>query len=200
MSAARPPVFNAPPATLLLCGALIAAHAAARVFGGGAMGWDGWILDSANPWAPALAGHVFMHAGATHLLANAGMTLAFGSVVERRFGAAGLIGIFAVSALAGALGFVAAVDFAGGAARLAGASGAVHGALGAAALILWRSGRPAPRRLGAALVGFAVAVNLAIAALGDTGGLFGFRIAWHAHLAGLAAGLAIAALLSRRRW
>lgn len=196
---ATPPAFNAPPATLVLCGALVAAHVAVHGLGGGLRSAGGLILDSAEPLAPALVGHAFVHAGFSHLLLNAGMLLAVAAAVERRFGAAAMLALFAVSAVAGGLGFALAVDLGGGAGQLVGASGAVHGMTGAAALILRASGRPRARRVGTALLGFMLAINLVLALLGDTGGLFGFRIAWHAHLAGLSAGLLAAALLLRRR-
>lgn len=196
MTGRRPPVFNAPPATLALCAALVAAWGAAELLGGGFAGWPGLILDGADPFGPALLGHVFLHAGFGHLLANAGMTLAFAAAVERRFGAAAMLGIYAASAAAGGLAFAA---LAGGGAQLVGASGAAHGAGGAAAVVLRSGGRERARRAGAALLWFMVGINLALALLGDTVDLFGFRIGWQAHLGGLAAGAALAALLARLR-
>ena len=198
MTDRRPPVFNAPPATLALCAALAAAWGAAELLGGGFVDWPGLMLDSADPFGPALLGHVFLHAGFGHLLANAGMTLAFASAVERRFGAAAMLGIYAASAAAGGLAFAALAGGADGA-QLIGASGAAHGAGGAAAVVLRSGGRERARRAGAALLWFMAGINLALALLGDTVDLFGFRIGWQAHLGGLAAGTALAALLSRRR-
>lgn len=197
MNAGNPPVFNAPPATLVLCAALVAAWLAMHVFGDG-LGTVGWLfLDSADPLTPALLGHAFVHAGFTHLLMNAGMLLAFAAVVERRFGAGHMLGIFSVSAVAGGLAFAAVVGLTGRAAWLIGASGAVHGITGAAALILCTSGTPRSRRIGVSLFGFMIVVNAAMALLGDTGDLFGFRFGWQAHLGGLAAGVLAAAILLR---
>ena len=198
MTARRQPALNVPPATLALCLALAAAYGAVSLSGGlGA--WRSAILHSADPWTPALLGHAFLHAGVGHLLANGGMLLAFATVVERRLGAAAAVGIFAVSAAAGGLAFAAAVGFGGGSAHLVGASGAVHGLAGAAALVLHDSAAARARRAGAALVGFTVAFNLALALLGDAADAFGFRLAWQAHLGGLAAGLVVAAPLLRLR-
>ena len=197
MTERRPPVFNAPPATLALCGALVAAWGAAELLGGGFADWPGLMLDSADPFGPALLGHVFLHAGFGHLLANAGMTLAFASAVERRFGAAAMLGIYAASAAAGGLAFAALVGASG--AQLIGASGAAHGAGGAAAVVLRSGGHERARRAGAALLLFMAGINLALALLGDTVELFGFRVGWQAHLGGLAAGVALAVLVSRRR-
>ncbi len=195
---ARQPVFNAPPATLLLCAVMVAVWLATRLVDSGPWAWEWLVLDSANPLAPALLGHGFLHAGFSHLLVNAGMLLAFASVVERRFGAVVLLGIFVLSTVAGGLAFSAAIGSGGGAAQLIGASGAVHGVTGAAALILRDTGRASSMRVGTALLGFMVVLNLVLALLGDTGDLFGFRIGWQAHLGGLAAGALAAAVLLRR--
>lgn len=198
MNAAREPIFNAPPATLALCGVLCIAHVAVHVIDGGPTDYAWAILDGADPWTPALAAHGFIHAGTAHLLINAGMLLAFGAQVERHYGAAVLLFLYVASLIAGGLAFALAVALTGRGAWLIGASGAVLGVAGAAAIALRRSPDPRRRRLGAAILGFAVAANAALAALGEAGGLFGARIGWQAHLGGLAAGTAIAALLPPR--
>lgn len=197
--ARREPVFNAPPATLALCGVLCIAHVIVHVIDGGPADYAWAILDGADPWTPALAGHGFIHAGTAHLLANAGMLLAFGALVERHYGAVALLFLYVASLIAGGLAFALAMTLTGRDAGLVGASGAVLGVAGAAAVVLRRSRDPRRRRLGAAILGFAVAVNAALAVLGDAGDLFGARIGWQAHLGGLAAGASIAALLPPRR-
>ncbi len=199
--ASRQPAINAPPVTLALCATLALAYVISHhIVGMDSFGAYSWLfLDTVNPWTPGLLGHAFLHAGFSHFLTNTGMLLAFGSLVERRFGAFAALAVFIVSTLAGALAFTVTIVMGGGAALLVGASGAVHGFTGAAALVLRESGVPAARRVGAVLLGFVLVLNIGIALLGDTTDWFGFRFGWQAHLGGLAAGLIIAAILLHRQ-
>lgn len=196
--ARREPIFNAPPATLALCGVLCIAHVVVHIFGGGVADYAWAILYGAHPWTPALAGHGFVHAGFGHLLANVGMLLAFGTPVERRYGGPALLFLFVASLIGGGLAFALATALLGGGAGLIGASGAVLGVTGAAAIVMLRSDDLRARRAGAAILAFAIIVNAALALLGDAVALFGVRIGWQAHLGGLAAGALIAALLPPR--
>lgn len=200
-----PPIFNAPPATLGLCASLVIAYLVGDLFGFSDRAGSILVFDVAAfrgqfssggtglsaPAVIALLGHAFAHADLGHLATNTLFLLAFATPVERTFGAVYLITLFAVSTVAGAL---AMAWWAGDVQHfLVGASGGVYGVSAGAALILRARGDETARRTGTALLIFLVVVNLLLALTEGASGLFGFRIAWEAHLGGLAAGLALVA-------
>lgn len=211
--AGNPPIFNAPPATIGLCASLIVGYLITSLFDMGGSWGSIFVFDVTafrGQFGPAgtglsatvmiaLLGHGFMHSGLGHLAANTLFLLAFATPVERTLGAGRLIAMFIASAIAGAL---ALAWLSGGEhALLVGASGGVYGVTGAAALILRARGNEAARRTGTGLLIFLVAISVVLALTDGASGLFQFKIAWQAHLGGLAVGLAVAgwALARARR-
>lgn len=139
------------------------------------------------PRATAFLSYAALHGSLLHLAINVALVAAFGPGVERRGRAWGLLGIYLLSAVAGA---VAHVAFAPAALRpmLVGASGAVSGVMGAHAAML-----PAKRvALGAAVLwGLLNVAGLLIDREGSRG------ISYSAHLGGLALGAALGAVLGK---
>ena len=138
----------------------------------------------AQPYAMWLT-YAAIHEGPGHLLGNMALLAALGGRAGRRLGQGGLVALWALSALGGAAAF-AAIGPPG--ASMVGASGAVHGLVGA-----WLAWEAADRRaagLGVAPVAWAVlgVVLLTLAVWVAEGG----RLAWEAHAGGLAAGWAAA--------
>lgn len=199
------PVFNVPPATKYVVAALFIVHLLVEVTTPDTLNWVyqnfsfrpaiiSAILDS-----PSLKGviyilmtlntHMFLHHDWMHMILNAGMLLAFGSMVERHFGAIKFLILFFVSGWIGAFGeFLIAepnVDI-----TLYGASGGVFGAMGGTAiLMLPRYGFKGIL----AFIGGLLGINLIIGAtpLGTALVGDGAGIAWVAHCAGFAGGMLV---------
>ncbi len=170
-----------------------------------------FIID--GPFSPAgwlgLVGHMFLHIQLMHFLVNMGGLLAFGTPVERILGPRRLLLLYAVSGMFGiALNGVFDGFLGGGWTGIyLGASGAVSGLFGAILMVLFgprpgdrfQEGVYARRRSLMPLVqvvGIVVAFNVLTGVIGLPGVEGG--IAWVAHLGGLAAGMALFPLLSRR--
>lgn len=223
----REPILNVPGVVTMLCGLMLAIHAmrewligedrdreilltfafiparfepslAGTWFPGGAAG-DAWTFVT----------YALLHADWTHLAVNVLWLLVFGSAVARRFGTARSLLFFAVTAVAGALGHLAAVGTAF--VPVIGASAAVSGFTAAALRFVFQMGGPlgAMRQFGEkayripalglgemvrngpvmGMVAIWVAVNVAFGAINLPMPGFEGQIAWQAHLAGFAAGL-----------
>jgi membrane associated rhomboid family serine protease len=197
-----------PPATLVLCLALVACFGLYHLAEERLQYWaltnfafvPAWFLlqfEAANGGLSLhgilpLVSHAFLHVDFMHLLLNAGFLLAFGAVVERHFGVLRFVVMFICCAAAGAV-FQALVEGPGGPPMI-GASGAVYGMLGAAVLLMFRA--EVSQRLKRALIFVAVimGVNLVVGLLSRGGTLMGGEIAWQAHIGGFVAGLALAVL------
>ena len=163
-------------------------------------GGDEWRLVSA----------LFVHGGWAHVILNSLGALAFGSGVCRLFGmdVKGSLAFFLFYLLCGVFAGWAYLQLkAGSPVVLIGASGAVSGLMGAASRVLGTDpaeGRLAPF-VSPQVIGMAAAwiiLNLLVAVLGFAPGTGTAAVAWEAHLAGYAAGLALvgpAAWLLRRR-
>ena len=147
-SARHEPILNAPPGASWLCAGLVVTHLIYKLLG---LDWQDDILgalafvparlvalisesESAAAVLPTLVSHAFLHGGAMHLLLNVGFLLAFGSVVERRFGAAWMLAVFVIGAAGGAIGQTLAVG--AEPMPMIGASGAVYALIGAAVPLL----------------------------------------------------------------
>ncbi|MDF2367055.1 rhomboid family intramembrane serine protease [Sneathiella sp.] len=209
----REPVFNVPPATMYLVVAIIGVHLLLTVTAPETLDWVynnfsfrpaivSAILDH-----PSFGGlfhifitlnsHMFLHNDWSHMVLNAGMLLAFGTMTERRFGTIRFLILYFLCGWFGAVAEYLIAD-PGVDITLYGASGAVFGAMGATMIVLLpRYGRRGVVTLIAVLLG----VNLVIGAT-PLGTLLvgpGAGIAWVAHVAGFALGLIIALIYSSRR-
>lgn len=156
-----------------------------------------------------LLSYAFLHADFTHLTFNMLWFLIFGTVVARRVGNAGFVGLMFVTTLGAAFAHLA--FYWGSTLPVVGVSGAVSGMMGAAfrfilpnpnAVATWP---PPPLPLFSRTVLFASAVWLVLNFLLGVSGLtlqgFGAPIAWEAHMGGYLTGLILFPLFdARRRW
>ncbi|MCL5776613.1 rhomboid family intramembrane serine protease [Limibaculum sp. FT325] len=140
--------------------------------------------------------YAFLHGGWLHLALNGAVFLALGHGISRSIGIGRTVGLFLITAAAGALVFALIAETRW---PLVGASGAVFGFLGTATA--WRL--RALRAVGLStapvwrLVAGLVAIN-AVMAFGFTG--LGGALAWEAHLGGFVAGWLMARVWPPRPW
>lgn len=194
----RPPrerMFNAPVASLLVAAAILASY------------WfqsrsaDEMALIYSYGFRPAdldrgvyggLFTHALLHGNWLHAGMNAVGALAFGAPVARLMtrppaGIAGFFILFVLGAAFAALSY--GLLHPGSEIPLVGASGGVFALIGASTRLLGRSW-PAPllsRQVISSLMVW-TGLNLAIGFLGYAPGAEGARVAWEAHIAGLAFG------------
>ncbi|WP_340150974.1 rhomboid family intramembrane serine protease [uncultured Sneathiella sp.] len=204
----REPVFNVPPVTVYLVAAIFIVHLLLTVTTSETFGWVyenfsfrpviiSAILEKPTPADLAhifitLSSHMFLHHDWSHMILNAGMLLAFGSMVERQFGAVRYLFLYCISGWLSAVAeyFIAVpnIDV-----TLYGASGAVFGAMGATTIILLpRYGLRGVLTLIAVLLGLNVIIGatpLGTLLVGP-----GAEIAWIAHVAGFVTGFLMALL------
>ncbi len=194
-------IFNVPPVTKYLVISLIVAHILLLVTDNQTLIWvyenfafsmgrlrqllEGGGDVSAVSVLFTLCSHMFLHHDFMHLLINAFMLLAFGSMVERYYGVATFITIFLLSGWAGALGEYAVSAETNG--ILYGASGAVFGMMGATMrLMLPRLGWSKVISFAAVMMGLNLIIGLTPVAqllVGDD-----VSISWAAHFGGFVAG------------
>jgi membrane associated rhomboid family serine protease len=147
-----------------------------------------WVLGEGQLWR--LPSSMFLHVGHWHLLLNMYGLWILGKLVEQMHGSVRTFAIYMAAGLAGA---VASAWF-GAPGMSAGASGAVLGLLGALIAELALHRHAYPRRWRSALLGpllFVAAAQVVI-------GFFYSAIDQWAHVAGLVAGAAGTAVLSRQ--
>lgn len=146
---------------------------------------------AADALTPLFA-HVFLHYGALHLLMNGLAYMQAAPFVAMKLGAPRFLLVFFLSALGGALAFIAINPSSQTGA--VGASGAVCGLFGAYFLAV----RPTPRaafadpQVRGAMLSF-IGINVVLMAL------LPLPIAWEAHLGGFLAGALAYSLLAPRR-
>lgn len=179
------------PVTFALIAVSVAVYLASYVFPLGALlAQINLLVDQGELWRLATA--AFLHDGGSflHILFNMYALYAFGPNLERQVGAPAFLALYLGSAVAGGAAFfvVDALDGAlvGGA---VGASGAIFGLFGATLVTAWRGRRTSAGQAFLRQLLTLLAINLALPLLVP-------RIAWQAHLGGLAAGMVIAALWS----
>lgn len=139
-----------------------------------------------------LVSAIFLHGSWPHVAMNAVALLAFGAPVARLLrgpaGALGFLAFFIVCGVIGSIGF--AVVHPNSPGPMVGASGGVFGLIGGALRMATPRGPILPlkdrRVVMQALAWAGISVFVGVIGLGAGGGA---RIAWEAHLAGLAAGL-----------
>jgi membrane associated rhomboid family serine protease len=208
----RQPVFNAPPGTVWLCIALVAAHILFSIL---PAEWQYRLLQR-FAFVPAaflaqfgprgelvfgewlsLVSYAFLHGDLLHLFVNAGMLLAFGALVEREIGTPRVLLLFV---LCSALGAVAQA-LAGGpdGTFVIGASGAGYGLIGAGVHYLYGGRVGRGRREALLFVAGIMGLNLLFGLAGLGAFFTGAEIAWQAHIGGFVAGLALGPLLHPRQ-
>lgn len=136
--------------------------------------------------------HMFLHVGWTHLFVNTGMTLVFGTMLERLMGVKHLLMIFVAAGLFGA--FTHMVFYPFSPAPLIGASGGLSGLFGAVIIIM--GNQPgASRRSMYLIIGIWVLISLVFGGIG-----FGSvdNVAWTAHIGGLFGGIGMFAYLRKK--
>lgn len=94
----------------------------------GEISWYRWGLTPAEPTLLTLFSSQFMHGGVLHLLGNMAFLLLFGFPLERRWGAARLLGLYLTSGLGAGAAFI--LFFPHSMIPLVGASGAIAGLMG----------------------------------------------------------------------
>ena len=129
---------------------------------------------------------MFLHGGLTHVAFNMYALYLFGPSLERRFGSIP----FATLYLATGLGGSALFHLIGGNQPAVGASGAIFGLFGALLGASYQQRHTTAGRAVFSRLVMLLLINLALP-------LFVPRIAWEAHVGGLAFGLALAALWDR---
>lgn len=201
--------FNVPPVTLYTAAAMIIIHLLLIASSQDTVNWlyhtlafstDNFAAFLKEPtgadFVPifvTLNGHLFLHHDFFHLLLNAFMLLAFGSLIERLRGGGVFVLLFLCAGWAGALG-QSVVSGAEAGSLLYGASGSVFGMMGAYVWIMMaRSGAKKAWSFAAAIMGVNLVIGLSplgsLLAGGDA------NISWAAHLAGFVMGLGIYRLL-----
>ncbi|MFD6179537.1 MULTISPECIES: rhomboid family intramembrane serine protease [unclassified Isoptericola] len=136
-----------------------------------------------EPWRFLTA--AFLHSRSPlHILFNMYALWLVGPFLEQAFGRARYVALYALSAIAGSVGYLLLADPAGASwyTAVVGASGAVFGLFGAIIPVLRRTGRSATQIL------VLIAINMAIPFVFP-----GMHVAWQAHLGGLVVGLALGA-------
>lgn len=215
----KEPIFgDIPPLVLSLC-AVILAFSAAVILAPPPL--SNWLVGSMavqigalqlnqpiGPYPPYVL-HVFVHGGWLHLGMNLLGLLAFSTPVARWLivgwgrtrGAAAFLGVFFLTAIAGAVSeslYVLVSTHSD--AVLVGASGGLMGLIGVLLRLGYgRAAYPLPLFSRPVLTGLVpwIVINLIIAAFGAPG--FGGQIAWAAHLGGLFAGLLLAGIIAPKR-
>ncbi|MEH6526188.1 MAG: rhomboid family intramembrane serine protease [Sneathiella sp.] len=205
------PMFNVPPATMYMVAAIFIVHLLMMVT---TQATENWVLLNFsfrpavvtaildNPTVPnlfhlfvTLNSHMFLHHDWAHMVINAGMLLAFGTMVERHFGPTRFLVLYFLSGWSGAIAEYLIAE-PGLDIFLYGASGGVFGAMGATAIVLL----PRYKWRGVLIfVAVLMGINLLVGAT-DLGTLLvgpGAGIAWAAHCGGFAAGMLLAFLYTR---
>jgi membrane associated rhomboid family serine protease len=153
------------------------------------------LLDGVQPIFPLQAysmflSHAFLHGGALHVVMNAVILLSLGKLIAERMGTGFMLLVFAVSAVAGGVGFGLLATTS---APMIGASGAVFGYFG-----VWQYWEMQARRAQKlslkpvlSMVFGLIAVNVIMAVMLDGG------LAWEAHLGGFIGGFFLAFITSR---
>jgi membrane associated rhomboid family serine protease len=155
-----------------------------------------WSVTAAGPRILRLAGALFVHADALHLLGNLVFLLVFGVPAEKPMGAMRLLALFLLCGMSANL--AGALWFAGDTTPIIGASGAVSALVGAYATLFPRSRLGLVLPLGAfvefvrmpaySLIGLWALVQALMFLLAPGGA----AVAWPVHLAGFASGVVFA--------
>lgn len=197
-----PPVFNLPPVTRRLAGA---------VLGFGLLQWlapfvlgqagavvllyrlclvparltDPRLFDALS--VPSLLTHMFLHGGLAHIAMNVLCLLAFGAGLEKRAGGRAVLLLAFLSGLGGAVAQIVLAPHS--LIPMLGASGAISGLFGAIVVLMQHAqGRSGFKAL-APMVLLWVVVSVFFGLLGMPG--VEGQVAWAAHIGGFVTGLAL---------
>jgi len=208
------PMFNVPPVTLWLVGAIAAMFVLVHALPGSwSITLQAWLSVIPLRLQDALAGpygvetaaaaatlltYALIHVSMLHFLVNAGFLLAFGSFCERGLGRQRYLVLVAGSAVA-AGATQAAVDW-GQPIIVYGASGIVSGCMGGMIRLVLAGGHPERQRFVLSFVGVLFALNLLVGLLGASILPLDAEVAWEAHIGGFVAGLLLAAPPRRERY
>lgn len=194
----HPPLFNIPPMTLYLVGAIVAvrvlftlapqdfvsvwgynlAFVAARYTDPQAFD----IFAFTSPFT-----HLFMHGGWMHVIMNATMLAAFGTAAERMFGAGRMVVFFILCGLGGAAAQFALSPFSP--IPMIGCSGALSGLFAAVMIRMIEAGQM-PMRFGIwGVAAFWIGLSFLTSLIGGEVGLG--NVAWAAHAGGFLAGVGL---------
>jgi membrane associated rhomboid family serine protease len=210
----RQPMFNVPPVTLWLVGAITAMFVLVHALPGPwSITLQAWLsviplrLQDAlgGPYglgtvaaAATLLTYALIHVSMLHFLVNAGFLLAFGSFCERGLGRQRYLVLVAGSAVAAAV-TQAAVDW-GLPIIVYGASGIVSGCMGGMVRLVLAGGHPERQRFVLSFVGALFVLNLLVGLLGSAVLPLDAEVAWEAHIGGFIAGTLLAAPPRRARY
>ncbi|MCC2110830.1 MAG: rhomboid family intramembrane serine protease [Hyphomicrobiales bacterium] len=227
LDARREPIFNLPPMVTLLIAVFVLIHAIRLYFFDIEQDVEFLATFSFIPARFGIAGalehypggmpaalvstvsYALIHADWTHLIVNSIWLAAFGSAVERRFGARRFLAFSAVCAIAAAGAHYA--FYSEMLVPVVGASGVISGHMAAAMRFVFQSGGPlrglrrndpagfkrpalplarmfADRRAVVFMLVF-FAINLLVAATGGPLVEEGVQVAWQAHIGGFIAGI-----------
>ncbi|MCU1412244.1 MAG: Membrane associated serine protease, rhomboid family [Rhodoglobus sp.] len=132
------------------------------------------------PWTMITA--LFLHASILHILFNMYSLFVFGPIIERLIGRVRFLALYLISGFGGSVAVLLLSPDGG----VLGASGAIFGLMGAFFVI--------QRRLGGNNLQILIVIGINLAA-----GFFLSGISWQAHVGGLVAGAAVAAVYLRTR-
>ena len=204
-----PPMFNIPPATKILTGALIAVHLVifilshtiepqaldiAAYFGGFIpVSWSG--IGTFHWWTPlSLVSFSFLHGGWMHLGFNAVMLVAIGSGLEKFIGIKQYLMIYVGTTLFAAFAHLAL--YPDSTMPIIGASGGISGIFGAMLVMMNQSGPSVDKsRLMPIIIAY---IGITIL-MGLMGGPDGSSVAWIAHIGGFLAGIGFMMTLLKRQ-
>lgn len=184
----EPPAFNLPPVTSALVGVMVAIYLVLAVVPLQAVQefvaqWCVFYPALLAPPAPqaftSLMAYGFLHANFMHVASNVIMLMALGTAVERSLGPRKMLALFLVGTVVGALAQTV-VDW-GSTTPMVGSSAGIAALFGA--YIMMQPTAEARRKMAAVLGLLFIVTALLFMPLG------GDRLAWAAHLGGLAAGL-----------
>ena len=213
LSGRREPLFNRLPPVVVALTAVIVLASSIQLISQWGFVLDPWVANwmfdaGAIAGGPEFAGvyrplghfaplvlHVFLHGGIFHLVMNMMALVAFGPPVAialgiGRKGAFAFLLFFAGCAIAGALFQIGWSEFTGQSELAIGASSALSGFIPAVGWL--RGGLKGAVRISVPWV----VINLVIAVVGEfMASIIGFRLAWAAHIGGVAGGIILFPLL-----
>ena len=177
------PGSGVPVVTYTLIGLNTVLYALEFLSGGALFPWLAYRSDftETQPWRMLTS--AFMHGSIWHLLFNMYSLFIFGPIIEHLVGRVRFLALYLLAAFGGSVAVLVLAP----SQAVVGASGAIFGLLGAFFII--------QRRLGGNNTGLLVLIGLNLV----IGFIPGMSISWQAHIGGLIAGAAVAAIYTATR-